>query len=142
MNKEIFDKLRQPIKDEIIKWFEGHQHENTFPCRYCKWDRMWLNQETFQPIHKCLKSGKNENEILGFGLDGKPIENFIKITNCSSELKDDLVYQLIEHPTEPISKSEADMLYKQIQDADRDDYVCLHFVPRIDGEMSITKDEK
>jgi hypothetical protein len=142
MNQEIFDKLRQPIKDKILKWFNEHPHENAFPCRYCIWDRMWANQETYQPIHKCLKSGKDANTILGFGIDGKPIENFLKITNCSSELKDDLIYQLIEYPTKAISESEANILHKQIQDADADDYVCLHFIPRPDGNISIATEEK
>jgi hypothetical protein len=136
MDQLKFNELRQPIKDKILKWFSEHTLNEGPPCRYCIWDRMWIEQETYQPIHKCLKSGKNEGEILGLGFDGKLIENYIKISNCGSELKNDLIFLFIQHPLDPISKSECKMLYKRIQDADADDYVCLHFDPRPDGEIS------
>ena len=142
MKQELFDELRQPIRTEIIKWFNEHKHDDGSPCRHCIWDRMWIRENDYQPIHKCLKSGKNTNEILGLGFDGKYIENFIKITNYSSELKDDLIFQFIEHPSEPITKKEADELNERTQNADADDYVCLHFDPRPNGEISISTEEK
>jgi hypothetical protein len=122
-----FEKLRQPIRDKIIQWFKEHLHDDDFPCKYCIWDRLWFNDE-IRPIHKCLKSGKNAQQILTYAMDEYPIIDFVKITNYASDLKNDIFWQYPEKDKEKLKRI--------VENADVDDYVCLHFNSRPNGEKS------
>jgi hypothetical protein len=120
-----FEKLREKIRNDIISWFKQNLQCGSYPCRYCKLDRLLLD-DSLQPHHCCLKSGKNETEIMTYGLSGELVKNFIKITNTKSEFKADLYLQIPKKDEE----------YKNIENADPEDYVCLHFDPRPSGEVS------